>query len=223
LRHIFYVQLAIILLFVTLLLLLALPVQVRIIYEIRGRSLKGQVKVGILKGRLGLSISLPHPRKILGGWLLTRNRDGGSYKFQLGINRASVGFLVEWRRWRDLLTGIKRRMGVFKLLLRRSVCSRLLWETGFGLDDYAATGMITGLIWAGKGLVLGMLSRYLRIRPAGVRIAVVPQFGGVCYASSLDCILETSLGHIILVALKLGVIWLVQNPGLLRGGLKRYA
>jgi hypothetical protein len=152
----------------------------------------------------------------------SRNRAGGSYKLQVGVNRSSVSFMIQWRRWRDLITGIKRSIGVFKLLLRRSVCSRLLWETGFGLDDYAATGMITGLIWAGKGLVMGTLSRYLRIRPAGVRVAVVPQFGGACYASNLDCILETSLGHIILVAFKLGAIWLIRNPGLLVRG-KHYA
>jgi hypothetical protein len=223
LRHIFYLQLAIILLLVAFTLLLMLPVQIRIVYEIRGRGLRGQVKVGIFKGRVGLKISFPQPRKIPDGRPgLARSRDGGSYKFPAGINRASISFLVQWRRWRDLLTGIRRGIGVLKLF-RSSVCSRLLWKTGFGLDDYAATGMITGLIWAGKGLVMGMLGRYLRIRPAGVQIAVVPQFGSTFYASNLDCILETSLGHIILVAFKLGVIWLVQNPGLLRGGLRRYA
>ncbi len=223
-RHIFYVQLAIIVLFVVLLaLLLTLPAQIRIVYEGRGRSHKGQVKVGILKGRLGLKIGFPHPRKSLKrGLMPTRNRAGGSYKLHLGINRASVSFLVQWRRWRDMLTGIKRSIGVFKKLLHRSVCTRLLWETGFGLDDYAATGMTAGLIWAGKGLIMGTLSRHLRIRPAGVRIAVVPQFGGASFASNLDCILETSLGHIILVAFKLGAIWLIRNPGLLVRG-KRYA
>jgi hypothetical protein len=220
LRHIFYV----ILLFVVLLMLLpTLPVQIRIVYEDRGSSRKGQVKVGILKGRLGLKIGFPPPRNSLKrGLIQNRKRAGGSYKLQVGVNRSSVSFMIQWRRWRNLITGIKRSVGVFKLLLRRSVCSRLLWETGFGLDDYAATGMITGLIWAGKGVLLGTLSRNLRIRPAGVRVAVVPQFGGVCYASNLDCILETSLGHIILVACKLGAIWLIRNPGLLVRG-KRYA
>jgi hypothetical protein len=129
--------------------------------------------------------------------------------------------LVQWRRWRNLITGIKRSVGVFKGLLHRSVCTRLLWETGFGLDDYATTGMIAGLLWAGKGLIMGLLSRHLRIRPAGVRIAVVPRFGSACYVSTLDCILETSLGYIILVVFKLGVIWLVRKELFVRG--KHYA
>ncbi len=222
-RHIFYVHLAVILLFVVLLaLLLTLPAQIHIIYEGRGRNNKGQLRLGIFKGRLGLKIGLPHLGRILQqrALKLTRKKAAVSFKFKPGKDDAI--FLVQWRRWRDLLTGIKRSIGVFKRLLHRSVCTRLLWETGFGLDDYAATGMTAGLIWAGKGLIMGTLSRHLRIRPAGVRIAVVPQFGGANFASNLDCILETSLGHIILVAFKLVAIWLIRNPGLpVRG--KRYA
>jgi hypothetical protein len=202
-------------------LLMALPVQVRIVYEGRGRKWNGQLKLGMFKGRLGLKIDLPPAPKIPKRPALTRNRAGGSYKLQSGVNRASVSFLVQWRRWRNLITGIKRSVGVFKGLLHRSVCTRLLWETGFGLDDYATTGMIAGLLWAGKGLIMGLLSRHLRIRPAGVRIAVVPRFGSACYVSTLDCILETSLGYIILVVFKLGAIWLVRKELFVRG--KHYA
>jgi hypothetical protein len=150
---------------------------------------------------------------------LTRNKVALRYRFRPGRNGA---ILNQWRHWRDLLAGIRRIVGVGKELLHRSVCTRLLWETGFGLDDYAATGMSTGLLWAGKSMLLSLLSRHVRINPAGVRIAVVPQFGSNCYASTLDCILETSLGHIIVVAFKLGAIWLIRSPGLL-ARRKRYA
>ena len=223
-RHDFYLWLVISLISVLIIwVMMALPVQIRVLYQDCGRKRRGQVKVGILKGRLGLKISFLPPRNSLKRMLMQgRNRAGGSYKFQVGINRSSVSLMIQWRRWRDLIARIRRSIGVFKLLLRRSVCSRLLWETGFGLDDYAATGMITGLIWTGKGLLLGTLSRSLRIEPAGVRIAVLPQFGGVCYESRLDCILETSLGHIMFVAFKLGATWLIRNPGLLVRR-KRYA
>lgn len=221
-RHIFYVQLAVILLFVVLLMmLLTLPVQVHIVYEGRGRKWQLKLKLGLFKGWPSFNASLPPAPKIPKRPVLTRNRAGGSYKLQSGVNRASVSFLVQWRRWRNLITGIKRSVGVFKGLLHRSVCTRLLWETGFGLDDYATTGMIAGLLWAGKGLIMGLLSRHLRIRPAGVRIAVVPRFGSACYVSTLDCILETSLGYIILVVFKLGAIWLVRKELFVRG--KHYA
>lgn len=222
-RHTICLWMAFILIPLLLMMVFALPAQIRFVFNGRDRIWKGQLRLGIFNGKLGFKIGFPHPRKIpKRRTVLARNGAGGRYKFQSGINRASVNFFVQWRRWRDVITGIKRSIGVFKILLHRSVCSRLLWETGFGLDDYAATGMTAGLLWAGKGLLISLLSRHLRIRPAGVRIAVVPQFGGACYASNLDCILETSLGHIILVAFKLGAIWLIRNPGLLARG-KRYA
>jgi hypothetical protein len=224
LRHTLSMHLAVILLFAVLLaLLLALPVQIRIVYEGRGRQWSLRLKIGILKGRLGLKIGLPPPPKVLQqqSLKLKRSRAGGGYKMRLGINRASFNFLVQWRRWRELVTVSKRIIGVFKEFLHRCVCTKLLWVTGFGLDDYAATGMITGLLWAGKGLLLSLLSRHLRIKPAGVRIAVAPQFGGACYLSTMDCILETSLGYIILVAFKLGATWLARKELFVRG--KRYA
>ena len=144
--------------------------------------------------------------------MLARNKVAASYNFKPGKKGAI--FLLQWRRWRDLLAVIRRIIGDFRRLLQRSVCTRLSWETGFGLGDHAATGMAAGLLWAGKGLILGLLFRHLRINPAGVRIAVVPRFGDACFASTLDCILETSLGYIIIVTLKLGAIGLLQNSGL---------
>ena len=155
-RHSFCLWLVIILILVLFTLLLtALPVQIRIVYEGRGHKWRLKLKLGLFKGWPSFNASLPSARKSPERPVLGRNRAGGSYKFQLGVNRARVSFMVQWRRWRDMIRGIKRTVRVFKGLLRMSVCTRLLWETGFGLDDYAATGMITGLLWSGKGLIWG--------------------------------------------------------------------
>jgi hypothetical protein len=214
LRHIISIQLLIALIAAGfLLLLLLLPVRIRIVYEGRGSEWQLKLKLGIFKDRLSLKKSFPPARKDSRRRpALARSSTAGRYKLQPG--KSGVGVLAQWRQLRMALAGVARLIDVFKDLLRRSVCTRLQWETGFGLKDYAATGMTAGLLWAGKGLLLGLLSRNLRIDPAGVRIAVVPQFGSACYASTLDCILETSLGHIILVAFKLGITWLLQSSGI---------
>lgn len=222
-RQIFYLWLLIIVVAVGLMFLLAaLPVQVRIIYEGRGRSHKVKLRLGIFNGRLNLDTKLPLPRR--NGKKqpikLARSSIAGYYRPQLGKN--GVNLLVQWRRLGKMIARVRRSLGVLKEFLRRSVCTRLLWETGFGLDDYAATGLTTGLFWAGKGLLIGLLSRYLRINPDGVRVAVVPQFGSMFYESTLDCILETFSGYIMIVVLKLCVIWLLQSPGTLMRR-KRYA
>jgi hypothetical protein len=189
--------------------------------------------MGIFRGKLGIRAGLLPARKSLGrgapqGPMLTRKGAAGNYKFPVDAGGASYNVLVRCGQWRRLFTKIRRSIGVFERLLHRSVCTRLLWETGFGLDDYAATGMTAGLLWAGKGMLLSLLARHLRIRPAGVRIAVVPRFGRTGCSSTLDCVLETSLGYIIVVAFKLGAIWLpvilpVRIPLIAARRRRRYA
>ena len=202
-------------------LLIALKVQIRIIYVGQDYNQTLQLTLGLFNGRLRLNTRWPRGQKRRQSSLnLTRKRVAFRYKPQPGTG--GVGLLVQWRRLRPMIAAIGRSLGVLKSFLRWSVCTRLQWETGFGLDDYAATGLTAGLIWTGKGLLIGVLSRYLRINPGVVRIAVVPQFGNTFYQSNLDCILETSLGHIIIAVLKLCVIWLFQSPGILLRG-KRYA
>lgn len=222
LRLIIFIRLLIPLIAAGLLLfLILLPVRISVVYEGRGPEWRLRLTLGIFKDRLSLKTSFPPPRKSpRRGPVLARRRTARRYGLRLG--KSGVGTLAQWRRARRAMAGIARVIGAFKELLRRSVCTRLLWETGFGAKDYAATGVTAGLLWAGKGLLLGFLSRNLRIDPAGVRIVVVPRFGSACYESTLDCILETSLGHIILVVFKLGIIWLIQSPGIF-ARRRRYA
>lgn len=222
-RQIFYIRIMFMVIIAGLVyLLIALKVQIRIIYEGQGYNQTVHLKLGIFSGRLHLNAKWPQPGQKRHQLLLSlvRKRAIAHYRPQPGTG--GVGLMVQWRHLRQVMAAIRHSLVVLKSFLRRSVCTRLQWETGFGLDDYAATGLTTGLIWMAKGLIIGLLSRYLRIDPGGVRIAVVPQFGNTCYQSNLDCILETSFGYIIIVVLKLCVIWLLQSPGILLRG-KRYA
>ncbi|MGD0154052.1 MAG: DUF2953 domain-containing protein [Thermacetogeniaceae bacterium] len=222
-RHIVYLWLIIAAITTGILIMLVtLPVQIRIIYEGHGRSHKVQLGLELFNGRVRLNTKWPPPgpTRPKASPNLTRKRAVVRYKSLLGSG--GVSLLIQWRRLRQMITVVRRSLGVLRSFMRRSVCTRLRWETGFGLDDYAATGLTAGLIWAGKGLLIGFFSRYLRINSEGVRIVVAPQFGNLFYQSNLDCILETSLGYIMIVVLKLCMIWLLKRPGILLRR-KRYA
>ena len=125
-------------------------------------------------------------------------------------------------RLRNLIRGIKRSIGIIQNLLHSSICTRLSSETGFGLDDYAATGLLTGLIWRAKGCSFH-LSAFPRIRLAesGSPHGSPVLSGSRCYASNLDSILETSVGNIRTCGLELEPCGLFEMRTIGKG--RRYA
>ncbi len=111
---------------------------------------------------------------------------------------ARLHWLLSLRELRFYYLKFKQYSFFIRELLQKSFCPRLFWETTIGFADCAATGIATGVAWSWKGVVLGYLSRFLKMAPNGIRIRVIPDFGKPRFEIKLDCILETRLGHIII-------------------------
>lgn len=94
--------------------------------------------------------------------------------------------------------------------VEQSICRSFIWETELGFADYALTGVTTGLLWAGKGVVLGYLSRFLKMDSRNMRVRVTPLFGGQRWESRINCIFTTRLGHIIIV-FSYFLLWLSKD------------
>lgn len=77
-------------------------------------------------------------------------------------------------------------------------CLRLQWITRLGLDDAAATAVATGLAYAVIGTGLGLVQKYVDFSRCRVtQISVIPSFSEAGLETSLSCILDLKVGHII--------------------------
>lgn len=101
-------------------------------------------------------------------------------------------------------------LGYIRKFMERSICRSFIWETELGFTDYALTGVVTGLLWAGKGTVLGYLSHFLKMDEQNIRLDVKPYFGRKHWRSSVNCIFTTRLGHIIIV-FSYFLLWLIKD------------
>lgn len=174
-------------------LLLVMPVEVHFYYRWKAEGHFLFLKFGIFQGRLAVGT------KLLG------ERSEKSFRLVNTLGIKAQGRAASDERTRFSFTrwgGLK--FPYYRELFRRaerlaknSRCRRLVWETDLGFQDYALTGVATGVIWAAKGIALGGLSRFLKIDSEGLRVDVTPHFGSPRLETRLDCILMTRLGYII--------------------------
>ncbi len=142
----------------------ALPVQLRIVYEGKGGEHRLHLWMGILNWRLGVHADYPSQPECHGdqGIRIKRSlskRKGNAGRFSPLAGKRGFRMMMQQRRLRGVLANFRGSIVVLKQYLRHSVCNRLFWETSLGFDDHAATGLACGLCWAGKGMIIGALSR----------------------------------------------------------------
>ncbi len=190
-------------------LLIVLPVDVRFFYQglQSGHSLL--LRLEFLEGRAGLGTKLlfgkssdeKHRQKLLEKIKFSISLPE-LLKEQLRFPRSSIDLLTANSRYRKLLCYLRG-------FTERSYCRQFHWKTELGFEDYALTGVAVGLMWSGKGAVLGYLSRHMKIDPENVHISVIPHFGKRCMEGSIHCIFKTRLGHII-ITFSCFMLWLLQ-------------
>jgi hypothetical protein len=180
--------------FLSGLFLIILPAEIGFFYQGKAGGHSLLLRFSLLGDRLGVGIRL----------FFGQSEKGFQFAEKLKIKVAKGA-----RGWeeQDFPSSLGEFMGNFTLyqkfltyvrkFMQKSFCRSLVWETELGFQDYALTGMSTGMLWAGKGVALGILSRFLKIDPQGMRVQVSPHFGISRLETRLDCILVTRLGHII--------------------------
>jgi len=222
LRGLNFFLLLIALLAIVVYVLIALPIQIHLMYEGKGKRHSLLLRFQIFNGRIGVGTKF-----LFGQQIESELPKLGQVKktgiklfsrFKRTSRRRNINSLNEVKFY--YLT-VKKFINFIKVFMRHSVCKRFAWDTTVGLKDYAATGIATGLLWALKGYIIGCLSRWLRILPPGPRFRVVPKFGKTDFEISLDCILETRLGHIMIQLMKF-LFWWIQISLNKKGSTRRW-
>jgi len=167
---------------ILLLLFLSLTVvRVQVSYARRGKDDQFTVGFSTWRGLVHYSFELPRIKvkkeKAISPpkWLGTASR----FFKPLRINSAIIFYLLE------------------KVRLRR-----LTWRTEIGTGDPAQTGLLAGVIWGLKGLILAACSRLLAPGGAGPVVEIRPSFDRACFNMAFNCVLDVRLGHIFITGLK---------------------
>jgi hypothetical protein len=87
-------------------------------------------------------------------------------------------------------------------MLRKVTCEELRWGTTVGTGDAAETGVLTGLIWTIKSILLGLAAGYIRWDQSP-QLEVAPQFNRAILEIQFHSIIRFRLGHAILAITRL--------------------
>lgn len=105
----------------------------------------------------------------------------------------------------DYLFDVYKKYGdyLFALfyLARRTRISRFQWLTEIGTGEAHHTGLATGLAWTVKSVVVTGLFT-LCTSGAKPELAVFPNYGQRRFRTSLDCIFDVRIGHIMTAGIK---------------------
>jgi hypothetical protein len=88
-----------------------------------------------------------------------------------------------------------------KYVTAQTRIKKLEWVSEFWLANASSTGLLTGLAWSVKGIVLSAVSAYSRLETTPC-ISVRPNFQKPLFHTLVDCIFSIRIGHIMLGGLK---------------------
>jgi len=75
-------------------------------------------------------------------------------------------------------------------------CEKFEWRTGYGSEDAAITGIVTGMLWTGKASMITRLKKHVIFTNKPI-ICVNPIFGTNSLKVDFQCIFSIRLGNVI--------------------------
>ncbi|MBM6617454.1 DUF2953 domain-containing protein [Bacillus suaedaesalsae] len=93
---------------------------------------------------------------------------------------------------------------------------KLEWHTNFGIGDAALTGVLVGAGWALKGSIIGLISRYMRLKEVP-EMSITPLFLQVYSQTQIKCIISFRIGNAILAGIRIVKFWKGGKPTLNNG------
>ncbi|KSU83647.1 Protein of unknown function [Fictibacillus enclensis] len=115
-------------------------------------------------------------------------------------------FLNSYYNYLNLLRHVGGFYRILKVFFKKVTITDVKWNSRFGLGDAASTAVASGLVWALKGNVLGLLSHIVRLKGIPT-IGVVPVYQGTLTQTRLSCMISFKIGHAIVVMLQVLKHW----------------
>ncbi|MEN9406629.1 MAG: hypothetical protein RLZ12_913 [Bacillota bacterium] len=96
----------------------------------------------------------------------------------------------------QLLEEVVRLQEIIRWFLSKVTCEKLTWKTAIGTGSAEDTGVITGLAWGIKNMMIGMFAHYIRWQHKPF-ITVNPSFNKSELSYSFHSILRFKIGYAI--------------------------
>jgi hypothetical protein len=106
------------------------------------------------------------------------------------------------KKLQELIEIVKNTFPYIQKFLQKCKIYQLKWDTIVGLSDASNTGIVTGLLWALKGNIIGYFSHYSQLE-AHPEITITPNFHEANFFTTITCKVSVPIGQVIYVLSKL--------------------
>lgn len=106
------------------------------------------------------------------------------------------------KQYKNVLNQIHDFYPIIKKFFKHIRMDQLSWQSVIGTGDAMSTGVLSGVLWSFKGLIIGILSKYIRLtKKPGIN--VISDFKQKRVIIQFECILRFRVGHLIVTGMRL--------------------
>ncbi|KKI91148.1 hypothetical protein WQ54_16380 [Bacillus sp. SA1-12] len=102
---------------------------------------------------------------------------------------------------------------IIRRFLRKIKIKKLEWHSQFGIGDAAHTGILTGAAWTIKGVVIGLITQYMRLKTEPI-VTITPDFNRFCSRTKFQCIFQFRIGQAMFAGIQFIKYWKGGRPKL---------
>ncbi|MFC0298784.1 DUF2953 domain-containing protein [Geobacillus jurassicus] len=95
---------------------------------------------------------------------------------------------------------------IMKQFYRHVTIMQWEWKTTIGTGDAASTGLLAGLGWSLKYMIIGAASRYMNMKTTPV-VAIVPAYDRAASETAFLCMIQFRIGHAMVAGLRVIKHW----------------
>ncbi|MFC3883238.1 DUF2953 domain-containing protein [Bacillus songklensis] len=107
---------------------------------------------------------------------------------------------------KELLKQVVGLQKIMKQFFSHISVERIRWNTMIGIGDAMYTGVAVGMAWSLKGLIISLISRYMRLKDPPI-MQVIPSFQSPVSETRFQCMISFRIGHAIVTSLRILKRW----------------
>lgn len=131
---------------------------------------------------------------------MKKNKKRNMVETDLKVTRGELK--TSFDRLKQLFYSVNDLHIILKHVLKSVRLMKLEWRTKIGTDDAAETGVLVGIGWSVKTVILRLLQRYLTVCTIPT-IDVTPSFQQACLEIDFSCMIRFRIGNAIIAGIRM--------------------